>query len=64
MFQACEVKMAKIAAHSTPSRLPGNRAMKPVTVMDRKPRMGIDCRMSRIGISTLPSAFTLAASVA
>ena len=30
MFQACEVKMAKIAAHSTPSRLPGNsRAMKP-----------------------------------
>ena len=28
MFQACEVKMAKIAAHSTPSRLPGNKAMK------------------------------------
>src|SRR4051812_33571721 len=28
MFQACEVKIANTAAHSTPSRLPGNRAMK------------------------------------
>src|SRR6478735_7643547 len=28
IFQACEVKMAKIAAHSTPSRLPGNKAIK------------------------------------
>src|SRR5215207_11542135 len=37
MFQACEVKMAKMAAHSTPSRLPGNSATKPVTVIDRKP---------------------------
>src|SRR5512140_2959641 len=27
MFHACDVKMAKMAAHSTPSRLPGNSAM-------------------------------------
>src|SRR3984885_8034388 len=45
MFHACEVKMAKIAAHSTPSSRPGNSAMKPVTVIDRKPRMGTDWRM-------------------
>src|SRR5258708_39924762 len=43
MFQACEVKMAKIAAHSTPSRLPGNSAMKPVTGIERKPKLGADC---------------------
>src|SRR5262249_28376098 len=46
MFQACEVKIAKIAAHSTPSSRPGNSAIKPVTVIDRKPRIGTDCRMS------------------
>src|SRR5581483_11263285 len=45
MFQACEVKIAKIAAHSTPSRRPGNSAIKPVTVIDKKPRMGTDCRI-------------------
>src|SRR5258707_11964423 len=44
MFQACEVKIAKIAAHSTPRRLPGKSAMKPVTVIERKPRIGTDCR--------------------
>ena len=64
MFQACEVKIAKIAAHSTPSRLPGNSAMKPVTVIDRKPRIGIDCRMSSIGTSTRSAARYLAASAA
>src|ERR1700730_13228917 len=42
MFQACEVKIAKIAAHSTPKRLPGKRAKKPGTVIERKPRMGPD----------------------
>src|SRR5690242_20135908 len=36
MFQACDVNTAKIEAHSTPSRLCGNSAMKPVTVMVRK----------------------------
>src|ERR1700747_1328787 len=34
MFQACEVKIAKIAAHSTPRRLPGHRAMKAATLLD------------------------------
>ena len=62
MFQAWEVKIAKIAAHSTPKRLPGNRAMKPVTVMDRKPRMGMDCRMSSRGTSTRSAARYLLAS--
>ena len=34
MFQACAVKMAKIAAHSTPIMLPGNKAINPVTVKE------------------------------
>ena len=64
MFQAWLVKMAKIAAHSAPSTLPGNRPRKNVTVNDRKPRIGTDCRMSRIGISTISARRLLAASVA
>src|SRR3954447_22658413 len=50
MFQACEVKIAKIAAHSTPSSRPGNNAMKPVTVIDKNPRIGTDWRMSSTGM--------------
>src|SRR5437588_402951 len=42
MFQACEVKIAKIAAHSTPRRRPGNSAIKPLMVIDRKPSTGTD----------------------
>ena len=53
MFQAWLVKIAKIAAHSAPSTLPGNRPRKNVTVNDRKPRIGTDCRMSSTGISTI-----------
>ncbi len=64
MFQACEVKMAKIAAHSTPSRLPGNSAMKPVTAIDWKPRMGIDWRMSSIGTRAFSAVRNLAARAA
>ena len=64
MFQAIEVKMAKIAAHSRPSSEPGNRAMKKVTVMARKPRIGTDWRMSRIGIKTIRARRLLAAAVA
>jgi len=60
MFQACEVKMAKIAAHSTPNRLQGKSAMNPVTVIDRNPRIGIDCRMSSSGIITRSAARYLA----
>jgi hypothetical protein len=64
MFQAWEVKMANIAAHSTPSKLPGNRAMKAVTVMDRKPRMGIDWRISRMGTIIFSAARYLVARTA
>src|SRR5215469_7980713 len=56
MFHACEVKIAKIAAHSTPSRRPGNSAIKPVTVIDRNPRIGTDCRTSRAGIRIFSAA--------
>ena len=48
MFQAWLVKIAKIAAHSGPSKLPGNSRIQPVTVMVRKLLIGIDCRMARI----------------
>ena len=64
MFQACEVKMAKMAAHSTPSRLPGKSAMKPVTVIDRKPSTGMDCSTSSSGTSTRSATRYLAASTA
>src|ERR1700730_13212394 len=64
MFQACEVKIAKIAAHSTPSSRPGNSAMKPVTVIDRKPRIGTDCRMSSTGIRIFSACRLFAAKVA
>ena len=52
MFHACAVKIAKTAAHSSPSRLPGNSAMNAVTVTDRNPSTGTDCRMSSAGIMT------------
>ena len=40
MFQAWAVKMAKMAAASTPISLPGNRPMKKVTVKVKKPSTG------------------------
>src|ERR1700690_32170 len=61
---ACEVKIAKMGGHLTPNRLPGNRAMKPATVMDRKPRIGIDCRMSSKGTMTRSATRYLAATAA
>ena len=64
MFQACEVKMAKIDAHSKPSTEPGNRAMKKVIVTARKPRTGTDCRMSSTGTSTIRARRLRAAAVA
>ena len=64
MFQAWLVKMAKIAASSAPKVLPGKRPRKKVTVKDRKPRIGTDCRMSSTGISTISARRLLAASVA
>ncbi len=64
MFQAWLVKMAKIAANSAPSTRPGASDMKNTTVMEMKPRIGTDCRMSRIGTSSLPARSLLAAQVA
>ena len=64
MFQACEVKMAKIAAHSTPSSRPGNSAMNPVTVIDKKPRIGTDWSTSSSGIKSFSACRLLAASAA
>ena len=62
MFQAWLVKMAKIAASSSPSTRPGNRFMKKATVKDRKPRIGTDCRMSSTGTMISPARRLLAAS--
>ena len=64
MFQAWLVKIAKIAAHSTPSSRPGKGAMNPVTVIERKPRIGTDCRMSSTGIRIFSAWRLLAASAA
>jgi len=56
--------MAKIAAHSTPSRLPGNKAMNGAMAMAWNPRMGTDCRMSSIGIIAFSAVRYLAAMAA
>ena len=64
MFQAWLVKIAKIAAHSGPSRLPGNSLIQPVTVIVRKLRIGIDCKMSRMGIRIFSAMRLLAAAAA
>ena len=64
MFQAWLVKIAKIAASSAPIVLPGKRLRKKVTVKERKPRIGTDCRMSSTGIRIISARRLLAASVA
>ena len=64
MFQACEVKIAKIDAHSKPSSEPGNNAMNPVMVIARNPNTGTDCKMSSSGISTFSARRERAAAVA
>src|SRR6266700_1183493 len=64
MFHACEVKIAKIAAHSTPSSRPGKSAINPVTVIERKPRIGTDCSTSRAGMRIFSADRLLAASAA
>ena len=64
MFHAIEVKIAKIDAHSRPSSEPGNRSMNAVTVTDRNPSTGTDCRMSSTGISTFSARRSRAAAVA
>ena len=64
MFQAWLVKIAKIAAHSTPIRLPGNSPMNAVTVKVMKPSTGTDWRMSSAGMMTSSARLLLAAAVA
>ena len=64
MFQAWLVKMAKIAANSAPSTRPGASAMKNTTVIEMKPRIGTDWRMSSSGTSRRSACLFLAASVA
>ncbi len=64
MFQAWLVKMVKIAASSAPNTRPGNRFMKKTTVKVRKPRIGMDCRISRIGTRMTPARRLFAAHTA
>src|SRR6202040_2030222 len=64
MFQAWLVNMAKMAANSAPSTRPGAKDMKNTTVIEMNPRIGTDCRMSRIGTNSLPARSLLAAQVA
>ena len=64
MFHAWLVKIAKIAASSSPSTRPGNRFMKNTTVKVRNPRIGTDCRMSSIGIRISAARRLFAAAVA
>ena len=63
MFQAWLVKIAKIAANSSPITRPGNRFMKKTTVKVRNPRIGTDCSTSSIGIKTNAARRLLAAAV-
>ena len=64
MFHTWEVKIANTAADSSPKVDPGKRAMNPVTVTDRKPRIGTDCRMSSAGRITFSARGSRAAAVA
>ena len=64
MFQAWLVKIAKIAANSAPSTRPGASARKNTMVIEMKPRIGTDCRISSSGMSSRSACLLLAASVA
>ena len=64
MFQAWLVNMAKIATNSAPRTLPGASDRKNTLVMEMKPRIGTDCRMSRMGTSNRPARSLFAAQVA
>ncbi len=56
--------MANTAASSAPNTRPGASDMKKTTVMEMKPRIGTDWRMSRNGIRIAPARALLAAQVA
>ena len=63
MFHACDVKIAKIEASSSPTSECGNSAMKNVTVIVRNPRIGTDWRMSKSGIKIFSARRDRAAAV-
>src|SRR5271165_1368132 len=64
IFQAWLVDMAKMAANSAPRTRPGASDMKNTTVTEMKPRIGTDCRMSKMGTSKRPARSLFAAQVA
>ncbi len=64
MFHAWLVKIAKMQASSAPATRPGVSDRKNTTVMEMKPRIGIDCRISSSGTSTISARRLLAAQVA
>jgi hypothetical protein len=64
MFQAWPVKMAKTQASSAPRMRPGDRDRNQTTVIDKKDRIGMDCRMSSSGTSSVPALWLFAAQVA
>src|SRR5579864_3593541 len=59
MFHAWLVKIANIAASSSPSTWPGNRFMKNTTVNVKNPRIGTDCRMSSNGMRMMLARWLL-----
>ncbi len=52
MFHTCPVNMRSTAARSRPTLLCGNAAASASTSPGMKPRIGMLCRMSSIGISS------------
>jgi hypothetical protein len=63
MFQACDVKMAKIETSSSPTTEPGKSPTKNEMVISKNPRIGTDCKMSRTGIKIMPARRLRAAAV-
>ena len=63
MFQTCAVKIITTQASSSPTFVRGKSATMPRTRPGRKPRTGIPCPMSSIGMRTLSARRERAASV-
>src|SRR6201999_1737036 len=64
MFQAWPVKMEKMQASSAPKMRPGDSDRNHTMVIDRKERIGMDCRISSNGTSRVPARGFFAAQVA
>jgi hypothetical protein len=54
--------MAKTDAASKPNRLPLNKAINAVTVTERKPNTGTDCKISSSGTKTFSARLLRAAA--